>query len=353
MRAEDFARAEGLSGKRRCVGPDDAGFALLNDYQHDFPLLERPFAELACRHGLDEADVLARFARWADDGTISRIGGVLAPGRVGESALAALSVPAREVETVAVRVSALPEVNHNYLREHEINLWFVITARTQAGFAAVVARIERETGYPVIVLPLEEAFHIDLGFDLGSVRDERKRPGCRAIDDIRPVGGSPCLIPELEEQLLLALQDGLPLTAQPYAEIGRRVGLAGDRVIEMISGWLEEGMFKRFGVVVRHHELGFVANAMCVWDVPDQRVSELGRSMASEPGVTLCYRRRRAAPAWAYNLFCMIHGRARDEVIALRDAIAQRHGLDQWPHAVLFSTRRFKQRGAHYFGGHR
>lgn len=339
--------SSGGAGRVFRAEPGSREFALLNDYQHDFPLVARPFAELAARHGFDEAEVLATYARWASDGTISRVGAVLAPGCVGESALAALAVPAAEVETIAARVSAIPEVNHNYLREHEINLWFVITARTRASFAAVIARIEGETGYPVIVLPLEEAFHIDLGFDL----DERKPAASRPVEHRRPVGESPCLLPALEQQLLEALQDGLPLTPQPYAEIGRRVDLSADRVIEMISNWLADGMFKRFGVVVRHHELGFIANAMCVWNVPDRVASELGRNLAREPGVTLCYRRRRAAPDWPYNLFCMIHGRARDEVLAVRSAIAQRHGVDQWPHAVLFSTRRFKQRGAHYFGG--
>lgn len=347
MRSQGVAHASGGFERVIRAAPGSAEFSLLNDYQHDFPLVERPFAELACRHGFGEADVLATYARWVEDGTISRVGAVLAPGRIGESALAALSVPAAEVDAVAARVSAIPEVNHNYLREHEINLWFVITARTAAGFGAVIARIERESGYPVIVLRLEEAFHIDLGFDL----DERRRATCRPAANMRPAGESPCLLPVLEEQLLLALQDGLPLCTRPYAEIGRRVDLSGDRVIEMISSWLTEGMFKRFGVVVRHHELGFIANAMCVWDVPDQLASELGRNLAREPGVTLCYRRRRAAPAWPYNLFCMIHGREKDEVLAIRNAIAQRHGIDQWQHAVLFSTRRFKQRGAHYFGG--
>lgn len=337
------------SDQLRHAGPDSAEFALLNDYQHDFPLLDRPFAELAGRHALDEERVLGVFARWLHDGTISRIGAVLAPGRIGESALAALAVPAADVEAVAARVSAIPEVNHNYLREHEINLWFVITARCPTSFRAVIERIERDTGYPVLVLPLEEAFHIDLGFDL----DQHRRAARRAKADVQAAGESPCLLPLLEQQLLEALQDGLPLTPQPYTEIGRRVGLAGDRVIEMITNWLVEGVCKRFGVVVRHHELGFIANAMCVWDVPDQLVRDLGRRMAREPGVTLCYRRRRAAPMWSYNLFCMIHGRARGEVLAVRDAIAQRHGLDQWQHAVLFSTRRFKQRGAHYFGGAR
>lgn len=336
----------GRGEQARDTGLAGVGFALLNDYQHGFPLLERPFAELARRHGVDEAHVLERFSGWLDDGTISRVGGVLAPGRIGASALVALAVPPVEVDTVAARVSALPEVNHNYLREHEINLWFVITARTAADFSAVVARIERETGYPAIVLPLEEAFHIDLGFDL----DAHKRRACRPAADVRPAGATPCLLPAVAERLLGALQDGLPIVPRPYAEIGRRVELSGDRVSEMISDWLVDGTFKRFGVVVRHHELGFVANAMCVWDVPDHVASALGGALAREPGVTLCYRRRRAAPVWRYNLFCMIHGRARDEVLAIRDAITGRHGLDRWPHATLFSTRRFKQCGARYFG---
>jgi hypothetical protein len=101
---------------------------------------------------------------------------------------------------------------------------------------------------------------------------------------------------------------------------------------------------------VRHHELGLEANAMCVWDVPDAEVSALGRRLAQEAAVTLCYRRRRILPDWPYNLFCMIHGSARDEVLAAREDLATRLGLDRHPHSVLFSCRRFKQTGARYLG---
>ncbi|NTV12013.1 MAG: Lrp/AsnC family transcriptional regulator [Zoogloea sp.] len=147
---------------------------------------------------------------------------------------------------------------------------------------------------------------------------------------------------------MAALQDGLPLVPHPYDELGRRVELSRGMVIELLERWLDEGLIKRFGLVVRHHELGFRANAMCVWDVPDAQVSEIGRRLGAEPGITLCYRRRRALPGWPYNLFTMIHGKSRDEVEAQRKDIAARLGLDAWPHAVLFSTRRFKQQGARY-----
>ncbi|MFP5405708.1 MAG: Lrp/AsnC family transcriptional regulator, partial [Gammaproteobacteria bacterium] len=144
------------------------------------------------------------------------------------------------------------------------------------------------------------------------------------------------------------LQEGLPLLAQPFAELGRRVGLDEQSVIEVIANALEQGLIRRFGVVVRHHELGISANAMCVWDVPDERIRDVGRGLATEPVVTLCYRRPRVLPQWPYNLFCMIHGSDREAVLAAREDIASRLGLDRWAHVVLFSGRRFRQRGARY-----
>ena len=116
----------------------------------------------------------------------------------------------------------------------------------------------------------------------------------------------------------------------------------------VLGQWLERGILKRFGVVVRHHELGYTANAMCVWAVPEGEVSALGERLAAEPGVTLCYRRRPMAPHWPYNLFCMIHGKAREEVVELRRSLGERLGLDAFPNELLFSTRRYKQTGARY-----
>jgi DNA-binding Lrp family transcriptional regulator len=107
-------------------------------------------------------------------------------------------------------------------------------------------------------------------------------------------------------------------------------------------------VISRFGVIVRHHELGICANAMVVWDVPDARVREAGTILRALSCVTLCYRRPRRLPAWPYNLFCMIHGRKRAKVEALADEATAAAGLERCERAVLFSLRRFKQRGARY-----
>ncbi|MDO8608774.1 MAG: AsnC family protein [Phaeospirillum sp.] len=148
--------------------------------------------------------------------------------------------------------------------------------------------------------------------------------------------------------LVAALADGLALVDRPYRVIGDAVGLTEDEVIARIAAMKEAGIIRRFGVIVRHHELGFRANAMAVWDIPDHQVSELGRLLGDAPEVTLCYRRPRRLPDWPFNLFCMIHGRDRDAVEAAIKALAERHGLSHHRHAVLFSTRRFKQTGARY-----
>ena len=151
-----------------------------------------------------------------------------------------------------------------------------------------------------------------------------------------------------DQQLIAAIQDGLPLVERPYAAIGAKIGLGEEEVIAGLRRLIEDGVAKRFGVIVRHRELGYRANAMVVWDVADGRVAEAGRALATLPFVTLCYCRPRRLPVWPYNLFCMIHGRERGAVAALVETAATAAGLEGVPRAVLFSRRRFKQRGARY-----
>ncbi|MDH3230702.1 MAG: AsnC family protein [Alphaproteobacteria bacterium] len=151
-----------------------------------------------------------------------------------------------------------------------------------------------------------------------------------------------------QRELIAAVQDGLPLDPQPYAAIGRMVGLSEAQVIDGLRQLIDRGVIRRFGLVLSHRDLGYHANAMVVWDIPDDAVGEIGEALAALPFVTLCYRRPRRLPDWPYNLFCMIHGRDRTAVEALTEAAARAVDAKDCPRAVLFSTRRFKQRGARY-----
>lgn len=151
-----------------------------------------------------------------------------------------------------------------------------------------------------------------------------------------------------DRKLVKLIEHGIPLSPRPYAEIAEQLSITEQQVIARIQALIHDGAIKRYGVVVRHHELGYRANGMVVWDIPDASVSEIGKCIGQYDCVTLSYLRPRRLPDWPYNLFTMVHGKCREEVIAQVAEIVQQCGLQNTAHTILFSTRRFKQRGAQY-----
>lgn len=314
--------------------------ALLNNWQHGFPLVQEPFAQLAQALGQTETEVLAAAARLLRGGAISRIGGVFAPGAGGAGLLAAMAVPPERLYEVAAMVSAHPGVNHNYEREHTFNLWFVMTGRDALAVEAAMRQLEQATGLPALRLRMQRAYRIDLGFDLRHTT-ARLPMRVQRVTQAEPIGVADWPLAE-------RVEEGLPLTERPFDAWAQATGLSPQAVLATLQHWLDAGTLKRFGVVVRHHELGFAANAMTVFDVPDHLVDACGEALARQPGVTLAYRRERAS-AWPYNLYCMVHGTDRAVVQDVIERVVPSAGLSSHRQAVLFSTRRFKQTGARRF----
>jgi len=151
-------------GARRVLDPLER--LLIDACQRDFPLCPRPFAEIGRRLDCTEAEVLAAFERLREAGVISRLGAVVPPNRAGRSTLAAMTVPPDRLAAVAARINRFPEVNHNYEREHRLNLWFVVAAATEERVRAVLDAIAEDTGLAVVDLPLSESYHLDLGFPI-------------------------------------------------------------------------------------------------------------------------------------------------------------------------------------------
>lgn len=327
--------------------PIDARWRLLNDWQHDFPLCADPFGVLAAATGLERSAVLRTLAQAQHDGRISRIGGVFAHGAGGDAVLAAMAVPAERRDRVAALVSAHPGVNHNYLREHHYNLWFVMTGTHAEAVEAGVAALERATGLPALRLRMLRSYRIDLGFDLHGTTALRPMRRPAASPTANP---SPGPLPAALWPLAQRVEAGLPLLERPFAAWGRETGMGEDAVMAQLQRWLAEGQLQRFGIVVRHHEFGFDANAMTVFDVPDDQVDVCGQALAEQAGVTLAYRRTRAH-GWPYNLYAMVHGKNRSAVLTVIERVTQAAGLARHARAVLFSTRRFKQTGARRFRG--
>lgn len=313
---------------------DPADAALLDRVQRDFPLSDRPFADIGARLGLSEDETLTRLTALRARGAITRVGGVRRAEGCGASTLAAIAAPEDDVEDCAAIIGAQPGVNHNYLRENPVNLWFVATGPDRAHVDRTLAAIAQETGRAVIDLPLARPYHIDLGFSLiGGAKPPPPPPLDRAA--LRPD----------DDALVQALCDGLTLVQRPYAALADALGRPEDALRDRIAALLKAGALTRLGVVVRHRALGFTANAMVCFDPPEDRIDEAGAALARAPGVNLAYRRR-PHERWPYPLFCMIHARSRGEALELLLDAMPAAGLEGAPRAILFSLRCFKQRGA-------
>lgn len=322
---------------------ESPAFRMLDDMQRGFPLTPRPFHTLSQRYGLPVEDVMAAYREWLASGAISRIGGVFDQAAGGASLLAAIAVPAHDLERVADIVSRHPGVNHNYEREHAYNLWFVMAAPNADALKSGMRALDQATGYNALRLPMVKPYRIDLSFGLSGNTAQH--------DTARQARAPVATIANHERPLAALAEEGLAITEEPFHAWAKTLGLSVQEVLACIERWLDHGVLRRFGNVVRHHEFGFHANAMTVFDVADDRVDAVGEALARTPEVTLAYQRSRA-PGWGYNLYCMIHGKDRDTVQAIINQLLDRHGLCGIPHAVLFSVRRFKQSGARRYRDH-
>lgn len=322
-------------------GMSDA-LALLNPWQRDFPLVREPYAVLAQQLGRPCAEVLDLLKELRERGALSRIGGVFNARAGGAALLSAMAVPPERLQEVAAIVSAHPGVNHNYEREDRFNLWFVMTACDEAALEQAMLGLERASGLQALRLRMLRPYRIDLGFDMDMQQRTAGVPAPQREHKSAPAVAS------ADRALAALVEEGLPLVERPFDRWAQTLGCAPETVLDKLQDWLDAGTLRRMGAIVRHHEFGFDANAMTVFNVPDDQVDELGMRLAQEAGVTLAYRRERAS-SWPYNLYCMVHGTDREAARAVIARVIANCGLAEFPHQVLFSRQRFKQTGARRF----
>ncbi|WP_280535615.1 Lrp/AsnC family transcriptional regulator [Halopenitus sp. POP-27] len=340
---------------------DAVDAALIDGYQSGFPVVDRPFETVAdaiaaeTGHDVDGNEILERVRDLREAGVFRRFGAVLNPPVIGSSTLAAVQAPADRFEEIAETVNGHRQVNHNYRRDHEWNMWFVVTAGSRTRRDDILSAIESETGCSVLTLPMLTDYYIDLEFPV--VNGDRFARESVAGEDASATRISEDArgdLSPLEADLLVAIQDGFPLSATPYRDVAADINSSSTgidassaAVRAAIRRLLADGCIKRIGCVVNHVVTGFRNNCMVVWDVPDADLDEYGERVGSLPYVTLCYHRpRRPEQDWPYNLFTMIHGREAEAVDAKIDELAADYL--PVPHERLYSTETLKQTGARY-----
>jgi DNA-binding Lrp family transcriptional regulator len=319
---------------------NETGRQFINQWQGNFPLAELPFEIVASELGIDSTDLIAMIEELLEQGFLSRFGPLYDASSMGGSiTLAALSVPEDNYEAVAKMVNAMPEVAHNYQREHRLNMWFVIATETADLLHATIDRIEQEVKLPVYNFPKLQTFYLGLWLHL----DEDDKVSTIPVPGPLKQGGM--IIDELDRKIVQTTQAGLPLRTEPYSEIAAGCGCDTQTLIERMQRMLDCGVIRRIGAVPNHYRLGLQANGMSVWDVKDERLLELGSRVGRLEFVSHCYERPRHLPLWPYNLFAMVHGHDRDEVMQKQAQIATLLGSDCRQHDLLFSTRILKKTG--------
>jgi DNA-binding Lrp family transcriptional regulator len=327
--------------------------AILNAFQGGFPVVPGPFGPAAAalaEHGIDITgnELLDRIRTLDEEGILTRFGALINAEAIGGTAtLVATHAPEEYYDDHAELINAHPEVAHNYERNHpHLNMWFVLSVAETDRVETVLSEIEDKTGEQTYNLPKQQEFHVGAKFPV-------EGPQTQAVDcsglgpEVTPTERDALTSKELD--LVLEIQDGLPMTATPYADVGAAIDADTEWVIETIMRFNRSGKIRRVGVIPNHYALGYSENGMTVWDVPDDIVDEVGPAIAEFDFVTHCYERPRHEDVWPYNFFAMTHGRDEDEserrIEQVRDRMADYWDVtnDDWE--TLFSTRILKKTG--------
>ncbi|SEH07983.1 siroheme decarboxylase subunit beta [Candidatus Venteria ishoeyi] len=316
---------------------------IIRHLQIDFPLCSRPFQQAASRLGITEDILLTQLRDLLDNKILSRFGPLYHAERLGGGlTLAALRAAEQEFDAVADYVNSLPEVAHNYAREHELNMWFVIATEKPEDIARVINKIHLHTGLPVYDFPKQKEYYLGL-----KLNPDGQAAESFAVNTLKKNQTSASL-ESFDRLLIQATQAGLALCAQPYQEVANQIGSDENSVIQRLQTMLEQGMIRRIGVVPNHYKLGYCSNGMTVWDVKDDVVDALGQQVGQLDFVSHCYRRPRHLPKWPYNLFAMVHARSHEEIQQQIEKIKTLLGAHNQQHDVLFSRKILKKTGLRF-----
>jgi siroheme decarboxylase len=321
---------------------------LLNLLQGSFPLDPRPFAAVARAAELTEDEVLARTQALLDDRIIRQLTPIYDTRALGYgSMLVAAKVDPEHPWRAAKIVNSHPGVSHNYLRNHEFNMWFTIAVEegSKLGLQGTLDVLQELIGAESIrQLPTLKLFKIrmDLEMEAGT-----EKLAAQMGEAVAPAELSKQPFDDFDMAVIRATQGDMPVVAEPYAPAAAELGIGQGELLDHMAGMQERGLLRRVAAILFHRRAGFSANGMGVWKVPEDRIQELGPRMAAFRGISHCYERPTYAD-WPYQIFTMAHGRSKQECDAILDAIETEMGCIE-DRATLYSSTEFKKIRLLYF----
>ncbi len=320
---------------------DELDRKLLNLLQGSFPIAARPYAHVAQLAGLSEEEVLARTKRLLDERIIREITPIFDTRVLGYSSmLVAARVDSENPWRAAKIINSHPGVSHNYLRDHDFNLWFTIATEPDSplGLEGTLEVLERLTGAESVrQLPTLRLFKIRMDLEMEKGTETLAAAAAEALDYEEPEAIE---LSELDYAVIRATQGPMAVTPEPFDAAATELGITQDALFEHLESMRERRALRRVAAILFHRRAGFSANGMGVWNIPEERIMEIAPLMASYRGISHCYQRPTYAD-WPYSVFTMAHGRSKDECDAILDSIARETGIAD--RRTLYSSTEFKK----------
>ncbi len=315
---------------------------LLYQMQHAFPMNIRPFQTIADKLGSTEDKIINLVKELKESSIIRQTSAIFDTKRLGyKSSLVAFKVAQSDINHAAQIINSHPGVSHNYLRNHDYNIWFTIAVApdSKLGLEKTVEILKEQTGAKdSIILPTLKLFKIKVQMDTTGKKAKKEK--------VKKVANKNIELTDKHIALIKELQRDIEITREPFQKSIDKLQISSDEFFKIANELKDAGVMRRFATILNHRKAGFSANAMSVWSVPGDQAEEIGKKLAEFSAVSHCYLRPKY-PNWPYNLFAMVHAKTKEECDALIDEMAKDVGLNEY--SKLYSSTEFKKQRLKYF----
>ncbi len=315
---------------------------LLYQMQNAFPMSPKPFEILAKELNSSTKDIISMVQKLKDEKIIRQTSAIFDTKRLGyKSSLVAFRVDEIDIDNASSIINAHPGVSHNYLRNHDYNIWFTmaVSPNSKLGLEETIKILAKLTdAKDFIILPTLKMFKISVKLD--TTGKKAKKEKLKKLP-FKEIDLSPKHISVIKE-----LQKDIDIVEEPFKEAIDRLNISTEEFFDIAQELKDSGVMRRFATILNHRKAGFGANAMSVWVAPEDKAEEIGKEIANFSAVSHCYLRP-SYPNWRYNLFAMVHAKTQEECDSLIDEMAKESGLKEY--GKLYSTVEFKKQRIVYF----
>ena len=323
---------------------DNLDKEILNEIQWTFPLVSQPYHEIAKKFNVSVEEIKKHLINLKQSGVLRQLSAIFDTRRLGyKSSLVAMEIEPDKLDFIASQINRHPGVSHNYERNHQFNLWFTLAVPPGSDLKSEVDKFLKLDGIKKFrLLPTIQLFKIGVKLD---IVDEKKHE-VKPTEEKKKIQNVKFVPTEEDKEFIRELQKDLEIVDKPFLKASQKLGMTEDQLFDKLKHYENIGVMRRYAAILRHRDLGFIANGMIVWKVPEERISKVGEMLGAFPQITHCYQRP-VYKDWPYNVFSMIHCKSEEEAKNMAKQIQKEVHVDEYK--ILFSAREFKKTRVEYF----